>query len=156
MFWLVLLNYTLLSERMNLLESNRQNRDAERIKNSLRKEAEKLDRTTRQVEEVSGIIASSGKARGKVCKIMDDSELDKMKPGSILVTSMTSADFVPAMAIASAIVTDEGGMTCHAAIISREFGIPCIVGTKKATKLLSDNQEVEVDADNGVVKFYIQ
>jgi pyruvate,water dikinase len=65
---------------------------------------------------------------------------------------MTTPDFVPAMRKAVAIITDEGGITCHAAIVSRELGKPCIIGTKIATKALKDGDVVEVDADNGVVR----
>ena len=68
------------------------------------------------------------------------------------MTGMTRPEFVPLMKRASAIVTDEGGITCHAAIVSRELNIPCIIGTKIVTKVLKDGDEVEVDADNGVVK----
>ena len=65
---------------------------------------------------------------------------------------MTTPDFVPAMGKAAAIVTDEGGITCHAAIISRELGIPCIVGTRIATKVLRDDDYVEVNANHGIIK----
>ena len=75
-----------------------------------------------------------------------------MNNGDILVAPMTSPDFIVAMRQASAIITDEGGMTSHAAIVSRELGINCIVGTKIATKVLKDGDLVEVDADQGTVK----
>jgi pyruvate, water dikinase len=65
---------------------------------------------------------------------------------------MTTPDFVPIMGKAGAIITDEGGITCHAAIVSREMKIPCVVGTEIATKVLKDGDLVEVDADNGVVR----
>jgi len=64
---------------------------------------------------------------------------------------MTQPEFLPAMKKASAIITDEGGLTCHAAIISRELGIPCIIGTKIATKVFKDGDIVEVDATRGIV-----
>ena len=79
-------------------------------------------------------------------------DLEKMKPGDILVTTMTTPDFVPLMQKASAVVTDIGGLLSHAAIISREFNKPCIIGTKIATKVLKDGDEVEVDADKGIVR----
>ena len=75
-----------------------------------------------------------------------------LEEGEILVTSMTSPDYVPAMHRASAIVTNEGGLLSHAAIMSREFGKPCIVGTKVATKVLKTGDLVEVDAEKGVVR----
>jgi len=74
-----------------------------------------------------------------------------MRKGDILVTPMTNPDYVPFMRIASAIVTDKGGVTAHAAIVSRELGIPCIVGTENATKLMKTGQEYTVDAKSGVV-----
>ncbi len=98
-----------------------------------------------------GMPASPGIASGKVRLIKDETELDKVKEGDILVTVMTTPDMVPAMRRANAIVTDEGGMTCHAAIVSRELQIPCIVGTTDATQVLSDNMEITVDADKGRV-----
>jgi pyruvate,water dikinase len=81
----------------------------------------------------------------------DRSELSKIHFGDIIVTPLTTPDFVVAMKKSSAIVTDLGGMTSHAAIVSRELGIPCIVGTKNATRILKDGDMVEVDANNGVV-----
>jgi pyruvate,water dikinase len=98
-----------------------------------------------------GMPASPGIASGKVRLIKDETELDKVKEGDILVTVMTTPDMVPAMRRANAIVTDEGGMTCHAAIVSRELQIPCIVGTSDATQVLSDNMEITVDAEKGRV-----
>jgi pyruvate,water dikinase len=77
--------------------------------------------------------------------------MDKLKAGEVLVTSMTTPDMVPAMSQASAIVTDEGGITCHAAIVSRELGVPCVVGTREATKLITDGMEVTVDGKTGSV-----
>ncbi|MFA5303775.1 MAG: phosphoenolpyruvate synthase [Candidatus Nanoarchaeia archaeon] len=98
-----------------------------------------------------GLGASPGVAVGKVVKIKSVDELDKIKPGDIMVTKMTDPNMVPAMKKASGIITDEGGMTCHAAIVSRELGTPCIVGTQKATALLKDGDVVTMDATNGVV-----
>ncbi len=89
--------------------------------------------------------------RGKV-QIILDTYKQKFIPGRILVTTMTRPDFIPIMHQAKAIITDEGGITCHAAIISRELGIPCVIGTKIATRVLKDGQLVEVDANKGVVK----
>ena len=75
-----------------------------------------------------------------------------MNKGDVLVSHATNPNLLPAMGMAAAIVTDIGGLTCHAAIVSREFRIPCIVGTKIATQVLQDNDLVEVDAEKGVVK----
>jgi pyruvate,water dikinase len=100
---------------------------------------------------LKGLGASPGLGSGKVKIIHSTEELDKVQQGDVLVTTMTNPDMVPAMRRARAIVTDEGGMTCHAAIVSRELGIPCVVGTLKATKVLSDGDEVTVDGSKGVV-----
>lgn len=98
-----------------------------------------------------GLAASPGIAAGKVISIKDINEISRVKDGDILVTGMTNPDMVPAMRKAAAVVTDEGGRTCHAAIVSRELGIPCIVGTKNGTETLTDNMVVTVDATRGVV-----
>ena len=104
---------------------------------------------------VTGLPASPGIAAGKAHVITDPSLIDEFKDGEILVTLMTAPDWVPAMQKARAIVTDAGGMTCHAAIVSREMGIPCIVGTashsQEATASIKDGQEITVDATNGTV-----
>lgn len=103
--------------------------------------------------EVKGMTAQKGVVRGKVRVIYTEEELGKIKTEEdILVTPMTRPEFVPAIKIAGAFVTDEGGIVCHAAIISRELKKPCIVGTKNATKIFKDGDLVEVDADNGMVK----
>ena len=78
--------------------------------------------------------------------------MPKLEIGDILVSPMTRPELMPAVKRAAAIVTDEGGITCHAAIVSRELGIPCIIGTKNATRILKDGDKVEVDANHGVVK----
>jgi phosphohistidine swiveling domain-containing protein len=101
---------------------------------------------------LEGNVAYFGNVTGKVNKIMNSDEFSKFNDGDILVTSMTRPEFVPLMKKASAIITDEGGITCHAAIISRELKIPCIIGTKIATQVLKDGDLVEVDADNGIVR----
>ncbi|HLD62279.1 MAG TPA: phosphoenolpyruvate synthase [Candidatus Norongarragalinales archaeon] len=100
---------------------------------------------------LQGLPASPGIATGAVKIILDLSHLNKIQKVDILVTKMTTPDFVPAMKRATAIITDEGGMTAHAAIVSRELGIPCIVGSRKATSILSDGQVITVDAKRGVV-----
>jgi len=98
-----------------------------------------------------GLGASPGLASGKVKIIRDIDELDKIQTGDILVTVMTTPDMVPAMKRASGILTDEGGVTCHASIVSRELGIPCIVGTGDATRKLKDNQVITMDGTKGLV-----
>jgi pyruvate,water dikinase len=100
---------------------------------------------------VKGIPACFGIARGKVKVINSTKEIGKINAGDILVASMTNPDFTPAMLRASAIVTDLGGVLSHAAIVARELGIPCVVGTGEATKKLRDGMEVTVDGKEGVV-----
>ena len=89
--------------------------------------------------------------RGKVLVLHAAEESFRMQEGDVLVTSMTSPEFISAMRKSVAIITDEGGVTCHAAIVSRELGKPCIIGTKKATKMLHDGDMVEVDTERGIV-----
>lgn len=107
------------------------------------------------LSEFKGTIASKGKNRvvkGAVRIVFDPFEAKNFQEGDILVTPMTSPEFVFLMKKSLAIVTDTGGLTCHAAILSREFQIPCIVGTKVATQVLKDGDLVEVDANVGVVR----
>jgi len=105
------------------------------------------------VKDFRGTIANQGKVIGKAKIIFSPSkDGHKLKKGDILVTSMTNLDFIPLMSKAAAIVTDEGGLLCHAAIISREMKKPCIVGTNIATKVLKDNDKILVNANHGVIK----
>ena len=107
---------------------------------------------TEAVESFKGFSANKGVVRGIVKVVMNSSEFHKIHPGDILVTAMTSVDFVPVMEKAGAFVTNEGGVTSHASIVSREMNKPCIIGTKIATQVLKDGDEVEVNADEGIVK----
>jgi phosphohistidine swiveling domain-containing protein len=102
--------------------------------------------------EVKGQTAFKGKIKGIVRIVIKSEDFSKFTDGEILVTHMTRPEFVPLMKKASAIITDEGGITCHAAIVARELSKPCIIGTKNATQILKDGDLVEVDADNGVVR----
>ncbi len=115
---------------------------------------ESLGTTNRKVL-TKGLPASPGRVSGKAHVILDPAMIDTFKEGEILVTEMTAPDWVPAMKKAKAIVTDAGGMTCHASIVSRELGIPCIVGTKsrgtRGTTSIADGAEITVDATNGIV-----
>ncbi len=104
------------------------------------------------VSEIEGVSANQGRVEGYVRVLISPKEIHKMKEGEILVTTMTSPDFVPAMKKAAAIVTDEGGITSHASIVSRELGIPCVIGTKIATKILKTGDFVDVRANHGLVK----
>jgi pyruvate,water dikinase len=104
------------------------------------------------IKSIKGSMASGGFVKGEVKIIKSMFDLNKVNKGDILVAPMTIPDFVPAMERAAAFVTDEGGILCHAAIVSREMGKPCIIGTNIATKVLKDGDIVEVDADKGIVK----
>jgi len=100
---------------------------------------------------LKGLGASPGTGMGRVKLIASSKDIKNMEKGEVLVTEMTTPDFVPAMKKAAGIVTDTGGMTSHAAIVSRELGIPCIVGTGTATSILKDGMEVSVDGSHGIV-----
>lgn len=112
-----------------------------------------LSQQTAQIDFIKGTVASSGNFKGSIKIINNFDQFKNFQKNDILVTSMTRPEFVPIMKLAGAIITDEGGITCHAAIVSRELGIPCIVGTKIATQVLHDGDMVEVDAFHGVIKF---
>jgi phosphohistidine swiveling domain-containing protein len=106
-----------------------------------------------KVKELHGVVACLGgiiRGRAKVC--LDKEEIDKVKTGDILVTQFTTPDFVPAMERAAAIVADQGGLSSHAAIVSRELGVPCVIATKTGTRAIKDNDLLEVDARKGIVR----
>lgn len=103
-------------------------------------------------DELHATTANVGTAIGRVIVCKGLESLKKVKPGDIIVTSMTRPEFAPALKRAAAIITDEGGITCHAAIVARELGIPCVIGAKIATKLFRDGMIVEVRANHGIVK----
>ena len=119
--------------------------DLEKIKKILK------DNDFSNIKDFRGLVASTGIVRGRVKIIKSATEVNKVEKGDILVAVMTRPDYVVAMKKAAAIVTNEGGITSHAAIISRELGIPCIIGTKIATEVLKDGDMVEVNANHGVV-----
>jgi len=97
----------------------------------------------------TGLAVGSKIGQGNACLIRNPSEINLFKPGQVLVTDMTDPDWEPIMKIASAIVTNRGGRTCHAAIVSRELGIPCIVGAGNATEIIKPEQEITVDCSKG-------
>jgi len=106
------------------------------------------------ISEIKGIVACPGKVKGRVLiiKNQNDYSIQKVKKDFILTTPMTTPDIIFLMKKSKAIITDEGGLTSHAAIVSRELNIPCIIGTKIATKVLKDGDLVEVDADKGIIR----
>ncbi len=105
-----------------------------------------------KINEIKGMCACPGKAIGKVKIVSTVEEFSKFKKGDILVAGMTRPEYIGLMKKAAAIVTSDGGITCHAAIVARELGKPCVTGTRIALKVLKDNDLVEVDADNGIVR----
>jgi|GEM_PF-386096 phosphohistidine swiveling domain-containing protein len=122
-------------------------KDFEEFKRKLEKKADGEEH-----KEINGLCASMGKATGrvKICKTMKD--IEKFEAGYVLVASMTRPEFVPAMKKAVGVVTDEGGITSHAAVISRELGVPCVIGARIATKILRDGDLVEVNANHAQVR----
>ena len=115
-------------------------------------EFEEIDPSILDNGIIKGQIAQLGIIIGKVRILKRREQVGEVKEGEIIVSSMTTPDFLPAMKKAAAFITDEGGITCHAAIVAREMKKPCIIGTKIATKVLKDGMMVEVDANAGVVK----
>ncbi|MEW6407872.1 MAG: PEP-utilizing enzyme [Patescibacteria group bacterium] len=110
---------------------------------------EKLERETKIFK---GNIAYSGKAIGRVKIVNSFKDVKKVKKGDILVSVQTMPSLLPAMKQAAAFVTDQGGITCHAAIVAREMKKPCVIGTKIAARVLRDGQLIEVDARRGIVR----
>ena len=106
----------------------------------------------KKIQEIKGQSASLGKVVGPVKIIRKTHDMENMHPGDILFASMTRPEMIIAIKKAAGIVTDEGGITCHAAIVSREMGIPCIIGTKIGTQIFKDGDMVEVDANHGTVR----
>lgn len=113
-----------------------------------------LGENMEKTEEISGMVASTGKVERikGIVKVISNPEKQEFNKGEILVTSMTRVEFVPMMKKSLAVITNEGGIACHAAIVSRELGIPCIIGTKIATKVFKDGDLVEIDTKKGVTK----
>jgi phosphohistidine swiveling domain-containing protein len=122
--------------------------DAQRAASDFINEGDSSDATS----ELRGSTAYPGYARGTVRIVNRPEDVPNVNVGDILVSVATTPSIILAMKRAAAIVTDEGGLTCHAAIVSRELHIPCVVGTKRATRALRDGDTVEVDAHRGVVR----
>ena len=120
------------------------------LKKSLEECEEKVDSN---IVEFKGMVACKGKKIRGIVKVVEESKyISKIRKGDILVANETTPDYIIGMKTAKAIITNQGGITSHAAIVSRELNIPCIIGTKIATKVLKDGDLVEVDANKGIVK----
>ena len=108
---------------------------------------------TEEVDIIQGRVACLGgiiRGKAKICN--DKSEIGKVNRGDILVAPFTTPDFVQAMEKAAAIVADQGGLSSHAAIVSRELGVPCVIATEKGTRVIKDNDYIEVNAKTGIIK----
>lgn len=116
------------------------------------------DNTLNTEEEflASGTTACRGSAQGRACIVLDKEQFSKVQKGDILVTTMTTPDFVEIAHLISGIITDRGGVVCHAAILSREFNIPCVVGCGTATTTIRDGDLIRLDATSGIVLGVIQ
>ncbi len=119
---------------------------------AVKKWEQKINSGSSDATELKGAVAFRGLARGVARVILHISELGKVRPGDILITGSTTPTYVPILGKVKAIVTEEGGILSHASMISRELKIPCVIGTKIATKVFKDGDWVEVDADKGTVK----
>ncbi len=151
------INDSLLDQRENLTVMKLENYKSEllfgsRAKMVLDKIEFEKENITADKKEVRGLVAYKGNAQGIAKLVLNKSDYSKINKGDILVTYMTHPDMVAILSKVSGIITDEGGILCHAAIVSREMEIPCIIGTKIATKILHDGDLVEVDANKGIVK----
>jgi len=104
-----------------------------------------------KTRQLNGLSAYQGIVRGFARRVMGHKQIGEVKEGEILISPMTTPDFVPAMLKAAAIVTDEGGILCHAAIVAREFKKPTVVGTQFATQIFNDGDFIEVDANTGII-----
>lgn len=107
--------------------------------------------TKNHQQTLKGQVACSGKVTGIARLISGEADFDKFRPGDILITSMTRPEFMPLLRRAKGIITDEGGITCHAAIVSRELDIPCIIGTRNATRVIHNGDRIRLDATQGKI-----
>lgn len=142
-----MIGYALVSLEPNKIKFSSEPETIKEIKDKFFRDHE----ATSEIKGRSAFIGQ-GKVQGRVKIVTNKSDLVKVESGDILVSPMTTPDFVMAMEKAAAFVTDEGGITCHAAIVAREMKKPCIIGTQTATKSLKDNDLVEVDSEKGIVK----
>jgi phosphoenolpyruvate synthase/pyruvate phosphate dikinase len=116
------------------------------------KHIEKYVKPVQGGDENKGMCASPGKVKGTIKIVPTPAQNDKVQDGDILVTYATTVDYLPAMKKAAAFITEIGGLTCHAAVVAREFGVPCIVSLNNAMKNFKDGDLVEVDANKGIVR----
>jgi phosphoenolpyruvate synthase/pyruvate phosphate dikinase len=130
------------SKELRILLNERQQTDENKIIVNINKE---------ELFKVSGTPASRGNAEGPAVIVLNKADFGRVKSGSILITAMTTPDFIEIANLIAGLVTDRGGVVCHAAILAREFNIPCIVGCHDATKIIKDGEIIRMDAISGVV-----
>ena len=112
-----------------------------------------ISKSKKIIKELKGTPACVGPKIKGICRVLlSTKELNKVRNGDILVAGSTAPDYLPAMKRAVAILTEKGGLTSHAAIVSRELGIPCVVGILNLLNIIKDGQEVEIDTNKGIVK----
>jgi len=149
----ILQKYQKLTQNSVIIMWNSQKNHLVFVKGQMKKKILKILNTAeKNFNKLKGKIAHRGLARGTIKIVNGINDFKKFKKGNILVVSMTRPEFMPILKKAKAIITNEGGITSHAAIVSRELGIPCIIGTKIATEIFKDGDKVEVDANYGFVK----
>lgn len=139
--------FVLIDRKMSILIGKEAQEFYDRFTPSFNRKVTKIDTVI-----ITGMPASMGKATGPAKILFAHNDIAKVEKGDILVAPVTTPDYILAMEKAAAFVTDEGGITSHAAIVAREFGVPCVVGTKVATKIFKDGDLIEVDANMGVVR----
>ncbi|MCD4706036.1 hypothetical protein K8R61_03060 [bacterium] len=124
------------------------------IKNNIRKTISKylIEKDYNNLKKLKGVVVFKKNVSGPACVILKKKNLSTIQEGEILVTIMTSPEYVPYLSRVAGIVTNEGGITCHASIIAREMKIPCIVGTKIATKIFKNGDVINIDVDNQIVE----
>ncbi|MFF2483771.1 PEP-utilizing enzyme [Paenibacillus sp. NPDC058071] len=123
-----------------------------------RQEVRPTAKTLHAEEEflASGSTACRGSAQGRACIVLDKEDFQKIQMGDILITTMTTPDFIEVAHLITGIITDRGGVVCHAAILAREFNIPCVVGCQTATTSIKDGDQIRLDATAGIVLGVIQ
>jgi len=150
------INLKILNERLNnLLFYVEKNKEICLTGSLVRNYASKYLKKENKIintKSVIGTCSYGGKVKGIIKMVNTPKDMEKMNNGDILLACTTNPNLMPAIRKAKAIITDEGGLTCHAAIVSREMRIPCVIGTKIATQVLKDGDQVEVDANKGIIR----
>jgi pyruvate,water dikinase len=141
------MEWSIVGDKFYILQS----RPITTIKTSTEKQGAQEMEIKEEKVIVQGMGASPGLVSGPVVRVRDVTEIDRVKVGDIMVTKMTNPDMVTEKRKTAGIVTDEGGLTCHAAIVSRELGTPAIVGTRNATQILEEGQIITIDGEKGLV-----